>query len=364
MKRTWFKIGLLIFVLLGTACQQQRAAYDALSQVMDEQVADDGPGVVLLVRNGRIGEQIFAGGLSDWEEPTAARTVNHFRIGGLTKTFISTLVIQMVTEGKLSLDDTLAQHLPDTAAHIPHSEQITIRQLLNMTSGIVDYRDNPAFWEAVLTQEKRGWQPDEVIVYAYDLPPTAVPGETFHYSNSNTILLQMILNTALEEELSDELRDRILDRVDMPDTYLEPIARTTGGHIGGYGDIDGDGTVESLLSYDDGRGLGDLGLISNAIDLGVFATALYERTLPGDDGREQTLATVPMPNGDEYGLGIMRRHSEWGEMWGYASVATGFTSQMWFLPDRDTTVVVLINAEEVELADELVTGALTAVIEE
>lgn len=362
MKTKWVWAGLVLALAL-MGCQQQRDAYQSLQSVMETTIAAEGPGVVLLVEGPGVGQQIFARGLADREKGSPVRTVSHFRIGGLTKPFISTLVLQMVTEGKLSLNDTLAQRLPDTAVLFPHSAQITIHHLLNMTSGIPDYRDNPAFWEMVNAQEKRGWQAAELLPYAAELRTTAVPGETFHYSNTNYLLLQMILATVLEDPLAEELRDRIWDPVDMPDTYIEPIALTSGGHIAGYKDMDGDGTVENTLPYDDARGLADLGFISSAIDLGAFAPALYARTLPGADGRAQTLATIPTGNGDdEYGLGIMRRPSAWGDMWGYESTASGYSHQMWYLPDHELTVVVLISGEEPELADELVARALTAVL--
>ncbi|PID85368.1 MAG: hypothetical protein CSA11_05620 [Chloroflexi bacterium] len=353
-------IGLSLLLMVG--CQQWQAAQDALRSVMDSAVADDGPGVVLLVNSKQTGEQIFAGGLSDREAGEAARTINHFRVAGLTKTFISTLVIQMLSEGELHLDDTLAALLPDIAAHIAHSDQITIEHMLMMTSGIPEYRDNPDFKTAVLAQEKRGWQPAELVAFAYDLPATNAPGAAFNYANTNYLLLYIILDNLMEDDMNEVLQDRILERVGMPDTYFEPIARTTGGHIPGYADFDGDGIVESMLPYDDGRGMGDLGIISNGIDLGEYAPALYGRTLPGENGRELSLTTIPMGNGDEYGLGIMKRQSDWGEMWGYASAESGFTSQLWYLPAHELSIVVLINGEEMALADQLVKGALTAVL--
>ena len=364
MKRNYLIMGLIgiSLLILCSSCRRQREAQTALQEILEATVAADGPGVVLLVKSPAVGEQIFARGLSDRDEKKAVRTINHFRVVGVTKTFISTLIIQMISEGKLALTDTLAQRLPDMARNWPHSDDITIEQLLMMTSSLPDYRDNPAFWTAVLNREKRGWTPAELISYAAALPATGDPGETFHYSNTNYLLLQMILDNLLEEELNEALQDRILDRVDMPDTYLEPIAKKTGGHISGYADIDGDSLPESTLPYDDGRGLGDLGLVSNAIDLGEFAPVLYERTLPGENGRERSLKTVSMGNGDDYGLGLMRRYSSWGEMWGYASTSSGFTSQLWYLPDHDTAVVVLISGEETNLADNLVQNALTAIL--
>ncbi|MCP5097406.1 MAG: serine hydrolase, partial [Chloroflexi bacterium] len=131
-------IGLLFLgTLISVGCGVEQEAYDSLNQLLIESVAEDGPGVVLYANGPRIGEQVFARGTVDRERDNNARTINHFRIGGITKAFMSTLVLQMVTEGNLTLEDTLAAHLPgEIADNIPNSNQITIRQMLNMTSGI------------------------------------------------------------------------------------------------------------------------------------------------------------------------------------------------------------------------------------
>ena len=356
-------IFLIFLVLVGTGCRTQRDAYDALLAMMEETVAEDGPAVVLYTRGQETGEQIFARGIANQERDTAVRTVSHFRIGGITKSFISTLVVQMVEEGELSLDDNLGiLVMPDIAAGIPNSDEITVRMMLNMTSGIADYRDNPAFWEAVRAQEKRGWQPEELIPFAYDLEPTNAPGEAFTYSNTNYLLLQLILNSVLEDTLQEETEDRIFDVLNMQDTYYEPIAETTGSHIPGYTDVNGDGTIESTSPYDDGRGLADLGMIASAIDLGKIAPAFYNRALSGENGRFELITTNDMGNGTGYGIGIMQRDSAYGEMWGYDTTSFGFTSQMWYLPQHEVTVIVLINHEQPELATTLVKNALDTIM--
>ena len=367
------KSALLLFtliIILGTGCRAQQAAYDALLAVMESTVDAAGPGVVLYTNGPESGEQVFARGVGDQERKTAVRTISHFRIGGITKAFISTLVLQMVEEDELSLDDTLGiLVMPDIAAGIPNSDRITVRQMLNMTSGIADYRDNPDFWTAVFAKEKRGWQPEELITFAYDLEPANEPGAAFAYSNTNYLLLQLILNSVLEDTLQKETEDRIFDVLNLQDTYYEPVAETTGGHIPGYTDVDGDGTIESTAPYDDGRGLADLGMVTNALDLGKIAPAFYNRALSGENGRFELTTTTNMGAATDmgattaYGIGIMRRSSQWGEMWGYDSTSFGFTSQMWYLPDHAVTVIVLINHETPELATTLVNNALAAVMQ-
>ena len=357
LNKRWLWMLVMLLGLMLVACQQERDTYKELQDLMHENVEPDGPGVVLYVNGPGFGEQLFTRGLANRERESAVRTISHYRLAGLTKPFISSLVLQMITEGKLTMDTTIAEQLPELNNEIPNSDQITVRHLLTMTSGIPDFRDNPEFWDVVQSQEKRGWRPKEVIPYIVDLPAPAELG-TFDYSNTNYVILQLMLFDLFEEPFEEELQDRILDILDLQDTYIEPFGLTTGGHIGGYADIDGDGSVESLIPYDDARSMGDLGFISNALDLAEFAPALYERTLPGE---EKTAALVPMPNGDEYGYGIMRRDSDYGEMWGYASTASGFSNQMWYLPEQEATVIVLINAEEEAFAEQLLQEAMETV---
>ena len=113
----WLVAGLLIIGLV--ACQQQRDTYKDLQNLMQESVQPDGPGVALYVNGPGFGEQLFTRGLANRERGTAVRTISHYRLAGLTKTFISTLVLQMITEGKLTMDDTIAEQLPEFAKRVP-----------------------------------------------------------------------------------------------------------------------------------------------------------------------------------------------------------------------------------------------------
>ncbi len=360
----WLGMGLFILTLLVVGCQTEREAFDGLTALMTSTVAEDGPGVVLYVQGDNSGDQVFARGLANIEEETAVRTVDHFRIAGISKAFISTMVTQAVEEELISLDDKLSDLIPaEIAAKIPHSDEITVHQLLTMQSGIADYRSNPEFRTAVIQKSSLGWQMEGLLTFAYDLPPDFAPGEATAYSNTNYLLLQIILEEVLESSLHGELKERILDPLKMEDTFFEPTTGESGAHIPGYADFDGDGVNENTWAYDDGRGFGDVGIVSNAIDLSSLARPLYQRAFTLETIQADTRTTTELENGDGYGMGIMRRESEWGAMWGYASVGSGFASQMWYLPDHDITVVVLVNHELPELATQLVQNAVEIAVE-
>lgn len=343
-------IGFVLSVLL-IGCKVQRQAYADLDQLISERFAANGPAVVLVVDTPEIGQQILRVGMGNLDKEQAIKSTSHFRIGDMTKAFVSTLVFQLVEEGKVGLDDTLDQHFAaEITDHIPNAQDITIRQLLNMSSGIADYRNNPDFVAAITADPIKKWQPEEALAYAYGQEPLQAPGAGFAYSNTNYILLQILVEQELGDILAEVLRDRVLDKLTLDDTYLEISEDIAVGYVPGY--VLENGRYANTLSLGDARGLGDMGLISNALNLAEFVPALYERSFTGENGRAESLSTIPMGNGDEYGLGIMRRDSAWGPMWGHDDEQPGFAGEMWYLPDHETTLVLLSNGvSKDELAD-------------
>ena len=154
-------------------------------------------GVTLAVD--RDGEVLFNGaaGLANSEAQAPLAPTDRFRIYSITKTFTAVLALQLVDEGVLSLDDTVADLLDDpVVARIPHVEQITLRQLLTHTSGVYDYfaPDSPFWQDAYLGEEadwSRVWTPEELLAYAdgANHAPDFAPGEGVHYSNTGYVLL-------------------------------------------------------------------------------------------------------------------------------------------------------------------------------
>lgn len=362
------KISIGVFFMVAlmlslNACQVERQTYAELEQLLTQTFAANGPGVTLLVKNPQVGEHILSIGLANMEKGKKIKSKNHLRIGDMTKTFVSTLVFQLVEEGKVSLDDTLDQHFAAAIVQgIPYSDQITIRQLLNMSSGIYDYRQNPAFIAAITAEPMAKWQPEDLLAFVYDQEPLQMPGIGYAYSNTNYILLQILIEQELGDILAEELRDRVLDKLTLDDTYLEISEDIAVGYIPGYADLNADGSYDSTLGLGDAHGLGDMGLISNVLNLAEFVPALYARSFTGENGRSASLATIPMGNGDEYGLGIMRRDTPWGTMWGHDNQQPGFAGQMWYLPDHETTVVVLSNGVEKEKLAAFVLDVLNVII--
>ncbi len=132
------------------------------------------------------------------------------RIASMTKTFVAAVVLKLAEEGKLDLNETVSRYVPDITARIANGQSATVRNLLNMTSGMFEYYDNPAYLSAVETRPARqAWTAEEVIAYAYDQSAYFSPGVNFKYTNTNYLLLELIVNRVSASTLAAEMTDPV-----------------------------------------------------------------------------------------------------------------------------------------------------------
>lgn len=129
------------------------------------------------------------------------------RIGSITKTFTATVVLQLVDEHKLGLDDPVSTYLPA----VPNGSNITVRQLLNMTSGLFNYTEDDGFNQMWDAQPGWVWADAELLAAAFAHPPYFPPGKGFHYSNTNYELLGMIAAKLGGAPLAELMKHRIFD---------------------------------------------------------------------------------------------------------------------------------------------------------
>ena len=166
-----------------------------------------------------------ASGRADVPNDVAVRPSDRLRVGSVTKTFTAALVLQLVNEGTLGLDDVLESWVPGVA----NGGAISIEQLLRHTSGVADYLDQGFF---PLASEQ--WTPEQIVAYANAKPPAFAPGTNWGYSNTNYILLGMIIERATGSSYHQQLRSRLLDPLQLADTFVEGDEDIPGGFIRGY----------------------------------------------------------------------------------------------------------------------------------
>ncbi len=347
----------LIFVFLSLAgmvlplhAQDSSAALD---DVVSGYAGDDSPAVVVQVSSSD-GVWAAAAGLADGERPAQAK--DRFRIASMSKTFVAVVALMLAEDGILKLDDPARDYLPDDiVATIANLDTVTIRQLLSMRSGIDDYLSTDEFWDTALNDPSHQWTADEALEYAYDLPPLFAPDEDYFYSNTNYLLVQLILETASGQPLYTLMRDKILDPLAMQDTYTQVNEKLPGGFVNGYEDIDGDGDVDNVTNFNDGAGLGDGGLVSTAADLTTFYQALLQdQILLSPAAMNELLDFKADDSGDTYSLGLASWETDYGDALGHSGAVSGFVSIGIYLPEYETTIMVLsanidIDPEEIAL---------------
>ena len=339
--------GVVLFLPSGEDSIDKTGYFD---DILDPYSLSGEPGVVVYATGNKGTYSAFAG-LSDLEKEKPVSGTDLFRIGSATKTFVATVVLQLADEGLIDIDAPLGDYLPeDIASSVANADKATVRETLQMQSGIPDYMTDE-FDDAVAEDPSHQWTAEEVVTYSYDIPAEYSPGNRFEYCNNNYVLLQILIEEVTGNTLADELKSRIFDPAGMSSCYLESPGNTGPGTVRGYEEIEGE--FVDVTAYNDGFGLGDGGIVGNAKDIAKFLPALMNEQFISRDMLSQMLRTVPDDSGDSYGLGISVIDKPSGRLIGHDGSSGGFVSEMYYLPESDMSIVVLTNNFDSDIAEKI-----------
>jgi D-alanyl-D-alanine carboxypeptidase len=276
--------------------------------------------------------------------------------------------MELVDEGKLSLDDPLAKWMPD----YPDAQNITIRELLHHTSGIYDYFA-AANYDSLVFGSMAGhqWTPQEILsTFAHD--PYFPPGTGYHYSNTNFVLLGMIIEQITGQQLADVYRQRFFAQLGMTDTYFQgsapPPANAAEGYLeratGLKEQSDGTDYRPTISAATVAWAAGAID--ASAHDITTWGDALYGGHLVRPDllAQMEDWTYYPPPIDETYGLGTRSRVIEGERVFGHTGSIRGFDAAMWHFPDTDMTISVLTNLGRIDanpIVDQLAAVAYPAV---
>jgi len=317
-----------------------------LRGLLDQIVAAGAPGAAARIRD-EDGVTQAGSGVADLRNGRPMRPWLHYRVGSVTKPFVATVVLQLVAEGRLSLQDTVERWLPGI---LPYGDQVTIRELLSHTSGVPDYTLEPIIRLYTDPQARfRAWTPRELVALVADQPPDFPPGTAWSYSNTGYILAGMIIEAATGHKLGRELARRILRPLGLRNTFF-PINRPTipRPYARGYslplGQEQGPLLDFTVLNPSVAWAAG--ALVSNLGDLEHFFRALLGgRLLPP---RLLTAMTTPVPTGQPgfgYGLGLIVIDTPAGRLLGHDGAIPGFLNIVLSTEDGRRQVGVMMNEE-------------------
>ncbi|MFD9458881.1 serine hydrolase domain-containing protein [Streptomyces sp. NPDC059985] len=277
-------------------------------------------------------------GVSDKKTGAPMKTDLFTRIGSVTKTFTVTAVLQLVDRGEVRLDDPISRYVNG----VPGGDTITVRQLADMRSGLFDYTRDEKFLAGLRSDPHRAYTPRQVLDIAFAHPPDFAPGAKWKYSNTNTILLGLLIEKVSGQRLGDFLRDQVFAPLRLTDTSLATDGAMPDPHAHGYSDFTPDGAVADATDWDPSWGWAAGSVVSDLDDLRAWAPALADGRLLTAKTQAERLRTLPtgLP-GISYGLGILDTNG-WlghtGEIPGYESIAAQ-------LPSENASLVVLVNSD-------------------
>ena len=305
------------------------------------------------------GRYIRAFGVADKATGTPMKTDFYSRIGSVTKTFTVTGVLQLADQGKLGLDDPIAKFV----GGVPDGDRITLRQLARMQSGLFNYTGTKPFQEALFADPRRLFTPAELLGWAFAEPSTFPPGSGFEYSNTNTVLLGLVVEKVGGQPLHDYIRDHISSPLGLSDTIFPTDNAFPDPHAQGYTVQTADGAETTATDWDPSWGWAAGAMISTLEDMHTWAPALATGKLLTPAMQQQRLQTVGapgLPPQDGYGLGIFNLDG-----WiGHNGSLPGYQTVVVYQPQEQTTMVILINTDIEQQGSEPATTLATAITKE
>jgi D-alanyl-D-alanine carboxypeptidase len=338
-----------------TAQQPAASLPEALQRKLDELRERSGvPGItagIVLVDGTSIG---LASGLADTVTREPMRPSSLLLQGSVGKTYVAAVALQLVQEGRLDLDAKVSTYLGDEPwfAQVPNHADVTVRHLMNHTSGIVRYEFDERFIADLLAQPDRIWRPEEQIAYLFGSEPPFAAGAGWDYSDTNYLILGLIIERLTGETYYAELRRRVLEPLSLANTVPSDRRRIP-GLVQGYGGPENpfgpaEMLVDGVFAFNPQFEWTGGGIASTAEDLARWGKALYEGRAFDATLLPVMLDGVPARLGPNarYGLGVIIRPTPLGESWGHSGFFPGYLTELAYFPEYRVAVAVQVNSSD------------------
>jgi D-alanyl-D-alanine carboxypeptidase len=297
------------------------------------------PGAIVGVRTPQ-GTWTAAYGKADPVAGTPMEVGTHTRIGSVTKTFTGTVIMQLAEAGKLSLDDPIEKYVPG----VPNGRRITLRMLADMTSGVASYTRSTKFTDVYFAKPETVFTPDRVLAIGISESPLFEPGAQFDYSNTNTVLLGMVIEKVTGEPVGDVFKKMVFEPLGLKNTVWPgesteiPAPFAQGFTL--QGDYAKPDAPSNATHWNPAWGWTSGELISNMPDLLTYGRALGTgQGLLGSASQAERLKSFPGPAGYGIAAGCI-------DGWvGHTGELPGYNTSVFYDTTSDTTVVVQVNSD-------------------
>ena len=316
------------------------------------------PGATLgfVLQDGRSGS--VSAGMADVENNRPLKPTDRMLAGSIGKTYVSAVMLQLVQEGRVNLETKIDRWFSGDAwfSRLPNAKEITLRMLMNHSSGIPEHVLNADFIAAMKKDPDRVWKPEELIAYILDAKPLFPAGKGWSYADTNYILVGMVFERVTKKTVYGEVEKRVLKPLKLDQT-VPSDRRVLAGVITGYSMpnspfgfegrviVDGKFVINPQMEWTGG------GFASTAEDLARWAKLLFEGKVFDKSALEQMLSGVDANEGrgsgagNKYGLAVQIRPSEWGVSYGHGGWFPGYLSEMEYFPSHKIAVAVQFNTD-------------------
>ena len=295
----------------------------------------------------------LAVGYSDRDAKTPMKPDDRMLAGSVGKTFAAATAMQLVKEGKINLDDRIEKYLGKEPwfDRLPNARQITVRQLMNHTSGLVRYEFKDTFTKDLTANPMKVWTPEERLAYLFDEKPAFEAGKGWDYSDTNYIVLGMIIERVTGNKFYDEAKRRLIKPLKLSDTIpqegpvMKGVVQGYAGANNPFGGKDammqnGKFVINPQLEWTGS------GYASTSNDLARWAKMMYEGKAFDPALLPDVLDGVAAPmlgKETKYGLGVIIRQTPAGRSYGHSGFFPGYLTDMMYFPDERIAIAVQVN---------------------
>ena len=310
------------------------------------------PGISLLITDSK-GTWVGAAGKADIGEDVTFTPATVSKVASITKLLVASLVFKLMEDSThsglnyRSLDMPVNTWIPRRITDkLPNGNVITLGQLMKHETGIPDLNENNEFYLAVLNNPNKKWDAEELLSFYYGKKPIFKPGDTAIYSNTNTVLVSMVIEYATGKKHADLLKEKIFVPLSMNHTYYQPLDELPNTTAQGYYDLYNNNSIVNVSNLVTGSGNGYGGVYSNVFDLQKFINGLLiNKTLLSPKSLDIMQSFGKTDGSNRYGYGIMKKFIERGDNAGigHSGRDVGYTANLFYFPAKNVVHIFFIN---------------------
>jgi D-alanyl-D-alanine carboxypeptidase len=347
----------IVFVAFSSVAFCQSRPVEELQRVLDSlRVAGNYPGLSMSIVFKDNSNISLTSGFNDVEKAIPLKTSDKLLQGSVGKTYAAAIAMQQIGKKALDLEEKVSKYLGhyDWYSRIPNANDITVRMLMNHTSGVMRYEFKESFTKDLTANPDKTWKPEELLSYVLDEKASFESGKGWEYSDTNYILLGMILEKITGKKFYQLVTDHILKPLNLKNTFpsdkrmLPGLAQGYAGEANDFGgkdkviDESGNFIINPQFEWTGG------GIYSTTQDLAQWGKFLYEGKAFDKALLEKMFEGVPAKLGKDskYGLGVIMKPTPLGETYGHSGFFPGYLTEMAYFPNQQVCIALQANSSD------------------